>query len=1311
MRKWLLRFALLVSVVLAIGLAGYLILEKGIAERWLRNTIVEQLELRTGARVELGGFRLHAFRLQAELDDLTLHGLEPAGAKPLFHADRIDVGVTILSLFAKEFKVDELIAEHPELVVHFAKNGTSNIPKPKIAASNHPWQETLFNLKIGRLELRDGGAEINDQRVPIDMRGQNLAFILQYAAPAAGDQAYLGNLKWDQVNVAMAKDLPFQFSLAAKFTLHPDAFELNDLVWKLPHSQLNLRAELPTFSKTDWIVHYRGRLALTDIRTIFRSPFTPDVTADFSGDARDNAGDWSGKGHFDGHDVKMPYLWFHDANMETWGDFQISREKLVVENLAIRALEGALDGRLELDLKTLAFRTKTHFHHASLAEALDAVANDSFPVKALHWDGAIDVDSENTWVSNFKHFRTKGESRWSPPATQVPGIIPVAAHVVFDYSEDTQIFAITQSEITTPNTQIDFDGNLAAKDSTLEVSLKARDLTDWDDLINVIRGKQAVPVRTAGDLAFRGRILGPLNGPTFSGHIHVLDAHYDRYAWDEIDGILDYSPDDFQLSKATVKRGGATVNLDVALNLDHDWGFGPGNSWTAEAHTRHAPSQDVQSIFGVNYPVTAVIGGDFHGSGTSDAPVLDANVTLDDILAKGFRFDHMAGRLHLAHDEISVSEAQLTRDTGTVSGDVLYRPQEKTTQFHLSGSGIALEKIKEIQNSSLALAGSIDFDVRGSGPVRSPSGQGDFRLLNLKIGNDDQGDFRGRLTSDGQSVRLAINSERSNGQLRGQVALGLSGDQAISGRLTVSKFDLDPLLTNGLHLKNLTTHSIVDGEFTLGGFLRKPDTIEMNADISHITFGYLFIALENAGPVQFAYRHNEVRIAQARFHGPNTDFQVNGSARFDRDRPIHLNLVGEVNLGLVKGILPDLNAQGKADVNVDAEGTMSKPRITGHATVRDASANYSDFPVGLSHLNGDLVFDRSRLILEDVKAESGGGELTLGGSVTYGEEGPIRYQITVSTPQVRIRYPVGLSWLMGGTLELTGTSDRAILSGNLELKRLLFAEGSDVTSFFSAAGGSAGASSSSPFMRNLTFDIAAHSSPGARIEWTSAQVEIDADLHLRGTWDRPIILGHIHLLGGQMSFRGNTFTLTRGDINFANPFQLDPELNIEATSTISQYAVTINFSGRASKLSLSYRSDPPLPDSDIVALLALGTTGQESALRSAGAGGTNYGATALLSEAISTGLGGRIERLFGISHFRVDPFLAGTATESNASARVTIEQQVTPDLTITYSSNAASDQQQLIQVEYHIRRDVSLVFLRDVNGTYGLDIKFVKHFH
>ena len=50
-----------------------------------------------------------------------------------------------------------------------------------------------------------------------------------------------------------------------------------------------------------------------------------------------------------------------------------------------------------MDFHGLAFRTETRFRGASLAAALNAVNNPSLPVNPLHWDGALDVDSVNTW--------------------------------------------------------------------------------------------------------------------------------------------------------------------------------------------------------------------------------------------------------------------------------------------------------------------------------------------------------------------------------------------------------------------------------------------------------------------------------------------------------------------------------------------------------------------------------------------------------------------------------------------------------------------------------------------------------------------------------------------------------------------------------------------------------------------------------------------------------------------------------------------------------------------------------------------------
>src|SRR5712691_3212863 len=255
-----------------------------------------------------------------------------------------------------------------------------------------------------------------------------------------------------------------------------------------------------------------------------------------------------------------------------------------------------------------------------------------------------------------------------------------------------------------------------------------------------------------------------------------------------------------------------------------------------------------------------------------------------------------------------------------------------------------------------------------------------------------------------------------------------------------------------------------------------------------------------------------------------------------------------------------------------------------------------------------------------------------------------------------------MSWLAGGTLRPSRTTQSGSLSGRVLVERLLMAQGFDLASLIVASKEPVRApSTTSRFLRTLQFDIEAVSSPDARMEWPGARFESEASLRVRGTWEHPILLGHIHLLAGEMTFRGNRYQLTRGDINFANPFRLDPVLNVEAATTIRQYEITLNFSGPASKLTLAYRSDPPLPSSDIIALLALGRPSEESELRGPTAVQTpELGATTLLSEAISSQLGGRIERLFGISRFRVDPFLAGTGTgtgtEQNTAARITIEQ-------------------------------------------------------
>src|SRR5258708_38681229 len=89
--------------------------------------------------------------------------------------------------------------------------------------------------------------------------------------------------------------------------------------------------------------------------------------------------------------------------------------------------------------------------------------------------------------------------------------------------------------------------------------------------------------------------------------------------------------------------------------------------------------------------------------------------------------------------------------------------------------------------------------------------------------------------------------------------------------------------------------------------------------------------------------------------------------------------------------------------------------------------------------------------------------------------------------------------------------------------------------------------------RRHRFDIEAVSAPDSRMEWPGAQLDAEANIRVRGTWEHPILLGHIHVLSGDLLFHGNRYLVARGHVNFANPFRLDPVVNVEASTTIQQY--------------------------------------------------------------------------------------------------------------------------------------------------------------
>src|SRR5689334_22886701 len=74
----------------------------------VRRRMVAIFEDTTGGRVEIGKFSYDWRNLTAEVSPFVLHGKEPATAPPLFRADKIQIGLKIISALKKEIDIARL---------------------------------------------------------------------------------------------------------------------------------------------------------------------------------------------------------------------------------------------------------------------------------------------------------------------------------------------------------------------------------------------------------------------------------------------------------------------------------------------------------------------------------------------------------------------------------------------------------------------------------------------------------------------------------------------------------------------------------------------------------------------------------------------------------------------------------------------------------------------------------------------------------------------------------------------------------------------------------------------------------------------------------------------------------------------------------------------------------------------------------------------------------------------------------------------------------------------------------------------------
>ena len=1257
---------LLKRIALMTGASALILLGAAVAvlrSDWLlsriRQTIVDEIARTAGAKAEIGQLDIHWRTLTFRAQQFILHGKEGAAEPPLLRAQSVDVDLSIRG------QIEAVLVEHLRINLIVHPDGSTNLPGTK---QSRPDLQPLFDIALGHLEIRDGELLIAEQRIPLNFRAEGL----RLNADLAG-QLYRGQF-------AVSAIEPYRFGLSTQWQLEPTRLQLDKLDIQYGASKATGRAELKDWTALQATADLEVSADVTQLARTIKLAAVREGRISGPVHLEWTPAGWRAQGDLTARGVTLELANEIVRGLNATAEVEATPQGLEARRLAVALLGGEFLGEAQVASAT-DYRLSGRVKAIRLPHDLSAIVDGAVELRGA----PLKLDTDLT-------------------LTAVNGPLPVSGGVELHYSvADGGLLKLGPSSLVLGTTRLNARGSLPAG---LDLQLRTRNPADALPVLKFILKEPPrelpVAVRPGGELIFTGRAEGKLETiaveSSFEGRLITVAGQ----TLDRITGQLTASSKGVNFVNTTATRDGLVASGAVQATLA-DWRLLPSSALQGQVTVR---TLDLSTLALTRTPVTGIASGTLTLTGAWSAPQADGELRVEKPAYLGYRFDRLSSRFQAALNAVELKNAELVSGgskliaqlTWADGRDITFNGSSPGWQFEqgiASGQARGRFRLTDGRPDMLSLDGQVKATVRGvETSLRAASTSGGVELT-------------GEAALDGAKLNL-----------RGTWSLG--GQMPGKGQATLA--GVTPALLSKLLGIEIPFGGLIEGAARIEGRL-----LDLNAIVAEVALKTVRLTplredvvpgmtaadltLVNQGDVVFALSPQGLVVEKARLIAKDTQLDALGTINFTRDSAWNFLLRGGVNLAVFRAIRPDLISAGASAVNARIRGPLKNPLVEGRMQLREASFYLRGVANGLDKVNGTVLFDRSRATIESLNAETGGGKVSLGGFVGFGQD--VSYQLQGMLDRVRIRYPEGVSTQVNASVTLSGTPRRSLLSGTVTILRAALTPSTDLGGLLARPVQPLTSAPQNDFLRNMTLDVRVETAQSAEFSTElTRDVQADIDLRLRGTPARPVVLGRVSITQGRIVFFGTDYTINRGEIDFVNPVRLDPQVDLDLETRIRGIVVSLSFAGPISRLNMSYRSDPPLQSSEILALLAVGRTPGSTTSNYTAPGRSadplSAGGNAILDSAISASSGGRLQRFFGISRLKIDPQLIGI--DNTPQARLTVEQQVSRDVTVTYITNLNRAQQQIVRVAWDLSRQFSAIMTRDENGVLSVDFVYKQSF-
>ena len=1300
---------ILLFFIIGAVLTIYVLLHNESFHQYVLKKAEQQAFAALGTQVHARDFALHFRGISPSLDlyDVVVAGANPYPNPPLLTVDHLHLGIRVVSLLSKTWYMDDVTINHPVVRVFVDAHGTDNLPQTK--SSNQQSNTSIFDLGVRHALLDNGEVYYNNKKSVMNADLHDLNF---QSAFDSSQRRYSGSLSYKDGSLKLENFNPIPHNLNAQFDVTPQQFTLKNANLSSGNSQFIVNATVSDYLHPHVQATYQAVVDAGEFRKTLKNASLPIGVLHADGSL-----DYQAKpdtpmlaivvvdGGLNSNALQVVTPTMRTDIRDIGARYTLRQGNLEVKNISAHLLGGQLTGNMKI--QDLVGKSQSHLvaalHGISVADLKSMMNSPSLRQVALN--GRVNADADATWGRTFDNMVAKTNATVNAtiaPAKGQGAPVPLNGVIHAHYVNATKVVSLSDSYIRLPQTSLNLNGTVSDR-SALQVQLQSNELHELEGIANEFRVPGSQPFGLYGTANFNGTVRGSMAAPHLNGLLNAANLRVHGTAWRLLRTNVDVSPSQANLSNGELDpadRGRITFNLTTGL---HDWTFTNTSPIQVALNATNLNAAELAQAAGSQTPIkgtlaanVAVHGTELNPIGQGTLSLTNAQISTEPINSLNVDFNGTG--------EVVNAKLALRMPAGTTNGNLVYYPKTEAYDMRLQAPGIQLAQLQTVKQRGMKLSGALNVTASGRGTIQNPQLTASIQIPKLVIDNQAVNGIALNANVANHVGTFNLDSQVLNTSIRSHGTVNLTGDYQTDATLDTQAIPLATIVAAYAPSEAGKLAGQTELHATLRGPLKDKNRLEAHAQIPMLNVNYTnTVQIGAVSPIHIDYVNGILTLQRAQLRGTGTDLQFQARVPVsDPNAPVSLMALGTVDLKLIQLFNPDVVTSGQLKLDVNSYGARANPNVQGQIQVINAGFASGDLPLGLQNGNGVLTLTKDHLNITSFKGTVGGGEVTATGGVTY--RPALDFNVALAGRGIRLLYPDGVRTGLGMNLALSGNMDSAVLNGQVRVNQLSFSPDFDLMTFIGQFSGDTIPAPSQGFADNLNLDLTVAATNGLNLVSRTLSLDGSANLEVRGTAANPVIMGRVNLSGGDLIFQGNRYVLQGGTIDFVNPYQTQPVVNVAVNTTIQEYNIMMRFDGPADRLHTSYTSVPSLPPSDIINLIAFGKTTEASTANPTPPG--SLGAESLVASQVSSQVTSRLEKVAGISQLTIDPEL-GT-NQQNPGARVAIQQRVTGNLFVTFATDVTATQNTVIKLEYHLSPKVSFSGTRDQNGGFGFDTKIHK---